>query len=262
MAQRARERKLPWYDAAFEQDYLARYHHRSDEAATAELPFLLTALALPHGARILDLCCGAGRHSRALKISGYRVLAVDRSGDLLKQAHALQAGGKEIGYVRADMRRLPLAGRSLDGAVNLFTSFGYFERDAENLQVLREVARVLKPGAPFVFDFLNLPMTLGKLVPRSEKIIGRTRLTQRRFFDRKTRRLVKITRLTGRGRTLVRRESVRAYSPVELNALFRRAGLEIVARFGDLFGSPFDLQASPRCVLVARPAGTGRRRRS
>ena len=80
------------------------------------------------------------------------------------------------------------------------------------------------------------------------------RLEERRTYDARSRRLEKTTRAIGGGAVRVRRESVRAYAPVELAALFRHAGLRVTARFGDLSGAPFRPRSSPRCILVARKA--------
>lgn len=248
-----RRARRPWYETAFAGDYLKRYRHRSDEAAAAELPFLLRALDLPRGAHVLDLCCGAGRHARALARAGYRVLAVDLSPGLLLAARATSRG-LPVRYVRADMRCLPLRDGSLDGAISMFTSFGYFARDAEDARVLLEVARVLKPRAPFILDFLNLRATLAALAPASERTVDGMRVLERRRFDARRKRLVKTIRLIRAGRTEVLRESVRAYTPRELAALFRRAGFRIMARYGDLHGAPFNARSSPRCVIVARNA--------
>jgi len=242
----------PWYETAFAQDYVERYQHRSDDAASAEAPLILKSLELPARALVLDVCCGAGRHSRALAAAGVSVLAFDLSLDLLKCA--CKQEHLNIAYLRADMRRIPIRSACMDGAISIFTSFGYFESDSENLQVLKEVARVLKPGARFVLDYFNLQPTLDKLVPKSEKQVGALLIKERRRFDIARRRLIKtIHTLDSNGNTCAAAltESLRAYSPLELSALFRRAGLKIVTRFGDLQGSVFNSRSSPRCVVVA-----------
>ena len=244
-------KRRPWYETAFTRDYLERYKHRSDEAARTDLPFLLSALALPPGARVLDLCCGAGRYARALADAGYHVVGVDLSKDLLRMARA-RSRGKSIRYLRADMRHLPLADCSVDGALNVFTSFGYFAREAEDLRVLCEVARVLKPAAPFLMDYLNLKATLATLVRSSERTVGGERLLERRRFDPRSRRIIKAIRIvSGRGARVLR-ESVRAYTPRELKAMLGRAGLQLEARYGSLSGARFDAASSPRCVSLAR----------
>jgi ubiquinone/menaquinone biosynthesis C-methylase UbiE len=239
-----------WYDQSFRRDYLERYQHRSDKAAAEETVFLLGALSLPPNARVLDLCCGAGRHSRALAESGLRMVALDRSADLLNAAIRTLPSTKNICHVRGDMRRLPLASASLDGVVNLFTSFGYFPGTAENERALREAVRVLKPGAPLVMDFLNIHATLRKLVPSSEKTVGNMTLSERRWHDPRTRRLNKITRFIEGRKVSERSESVRAFTAAELAGLFKKCGLRITGRFGDLTGAPFKKMSSPRCVLI------------
>ena len=251
LRQEAGGERPPWYETAFTRDYLARYRHRSDEAARADLPFLIPALGLGPGAKVLDLCCGAGRYARALADAGYRVVGVDLSPDLLRIARA-RSRGKGIRYLRADMRHLPLADGSMDGALNIFTSFGYFARAAEDRRVLAEIARVLKPHAPFVMDYLNLKATLASLVPASERTVGKERLLERRRFDTKRRRIVKTIRIVSPNGSRVLRESVRAYTPRELEALLARAGLQVEARYGSLSGASFDAASSPRCVLLAR----------
>ena len=245
-----------WYVKAFCQNYLARYEHRSDQAAQKELPFLLKALKLRKGSRVLDLCCGAGRHSRALAGAGLNVVGIDLSSDLLKAARATEKkrvrARAEIEYIRADMRRLPLPDASVDGAISMFTSFGYFPTDKQNERVLREVQRVLKPGAPFIMDYLNLRATLKTLVPYSEKVVSGVTIQERRRYDPRSHRLIKISRFPCCGKMESVKESVRAYSAAELDKMFRQAGLKIERRFGDLSGARFDSLASPRIVLLAR----------
>ncbi|MCW8133902.1 MAG: methyltransferase domain-containing protein [Planctomycetota bacterium] len=242
----------PWFVAAFEGDYLERYAHRSNEAAAREAPFLVRALNAPPGARILDLCCGAGRHSNELAAAGLRVTGVDLSPALLCKAAREH---RQPAFVRADMRTLPFEDASFDGVVNLFTSFGYFATDEENLAALREGARVLKAGGRFVQDFFNLKPTLAGLVPQTDSMMGRTQVREQRGYNPANRRLEKVITLRSfDGTTQRRTESVRAFSPGELGELFGRAGLRIIQRFGDMTGAAFDEDASPRCITLGTKA--------
>ena len=238
----------PWYVAAFQDDYLRRYGHRDKAQADAELPFLMHALDLPRGARVLDLCCGAGRHSGGLAHAGLIVAGVDLSLPLLLRARAEHP---RPAFVRADMRKLPFRDETFGGAVNLFTSFGYFENEHENLAAVREVARVLKPGGRFVLDFFNLDTTLPALVPESSRGVEGELIVERRRFDAARKRLEKETVIERPGAAPARLlESVRAYAAGELAALFESAGLAVLARHGDLSGVDFDRQSSPRCVTL------------
>lgn len=251
---------VPWYIEAFGRDYLERYAHRDEKSVRKEVPFLAEALNAAPGVTILDLCCGAGRYARGLREAGYRVVGLDLSSPLLALA---RKADPDSAYHRADMRRLPLLTSSVDGAVNLFTSFGYFEDEAENTRVIREVFRVLRPGARFLLDFFNLRTTLADLVPESKRKINGETIVETRRHDPAKRRLRKEIRIEASKGTKgkakqpprVLTESVRAYSPAELEALLLGAGMQIAGRYGTLEGAPFDEAASPRCVLVGRKDG-------
>jgi len=257
MREKTASKTRPWYEAAFAREYLSQYAHRSDDAARQEVPFVAGALNLRRGARVFDLCCGAGRHSRALAGTGLRVVGMDLSADLLRAAAEKRM--TRTAFVRGDMRRLPFQDEAFDGLVNLFTSFGYFMNDAENQRVLNEAARVLKPGAPFLMDFFNIKLVRRNLVPRSERAVEGMHLRERRWYDLRTRRLNKTTQILRGDETSTRRESVRGYTRAELTRMFKRAGLAVTKVYGDLSGAKFDERLSPRCVLLARKARGGSR---
>ena len=107
--------------------------------------------AFAPGWRVLDVACGAGRHARAFEAAGARCVGLDLSMALLRVARGVTGAP----LVRADMRALPIRPGSMDLTVNLFTSFGYFERDAEHTAALHEMVATLRPRGWFVIDFLN-----------------------------------------------------------------------------------------------------------
>lgn len=242
----------PWYETAFRQDYLARYPHRNTTAAAQDLPFIEKALSVHHDEPVLDLCCGAGRYSNALAERGLRIIGVDLSGDLLRGARSPDSSAT---YFRGDMRRLPFRDEVFGGIVNLFTSFGYFEADEENLAALEEAARVLKTGGTLLLDFFNRTRTLATLEPRTERRIGEQQIVETRAFNAKRGRIEKTIRMSLEGKPELERvlvESVRAFSAEELAHLIASAGLTVRSRHGDLRGTSFQEQSSERCVLIAR----------
>ncbi|MBK9384890.1 MAG: class I SAM-dependent methyltransferase [Planctomycetes bacterium] len=197
--------------------------------------------------RLLDLCCGAGRHGAALARRGFAPVGLDLSAALLSRARA-----QGLRVSRGDMRALPFAGESFELVLQLFTSFGYFEQDAENAAVLAEIARVLVPGGRHVLDLMHKQRVLAALVPRSEELRGEVRWIQERSFDPVRRRVEKrVTRIDAADRRDTWCESVAVYEPAEIAVLLAAQGLRVEALWGDFDGRPFDLDA-PRMIVVAR----------
>jgi SAM-dependent methyltransferase len=258
----------PWHELAFGPEYLDLYLHRDLAEAARTARFLAGAMRLEPGHRLLDLCCGPGRHLAFLKDRVGLAVGVDLSPALL--ARAREHARVEIvtgespspsptvaALARADMRRLPLADAAFDRVVNLFTSFGYFEDEAENRQVLAEIARVLKPGGLLAMDHINRDRLRAKLVPRGQRRLasGMTVLEERHWEDhgRRVAKRVELRALDGGVKRW--RESVRVYAPEELEAMLREAGLEPLARHGDDNGSPWSPEA-PRLIVLAGKSPT------
>jgi len=218
-------------------------------AAEQEIDKALNLIHL-QGNRVLDLACGPGRHSIPLAKKGFVVTAVDRSKYLLDKArkYALEAGN-EIEWIEEDMRRF-VRDESFDLAISLFTSFGYFEKAEENLLVLRNIFRSLKPGGYCLLD------TLGK-----ERIASRYQTTI--VHELKDGALMierpKVVEDWSRMQNewlLIRGERVRRfqfrhsiYSGQELKTMFLQAGFSTVKLYGDLDGNEYGVDAQ-RLVAV------------
>lgn len=236
---------MAWYKEWFGQEYLELYAHRDAGEADRHLDFVERYLAprLPEPKAVLDLACGAGRHTQALRGRGYRTLGVDLSLTLL--AHP-----PRVPNATGDMRQLPFREQSFDWLLNFFTSFGYFERERENFRVLEEIARVLTPGGRFLIDFLNRDTVIAGLKAREIQEIAGRQVHIERWYDEATQRINKRMRLEEPGkapRTYL--ESVRAYSRDEVTIGARWAGLEVDDLYGNFQGEPFDRE-SERLILV------------
>jgi len=232
---------VTWYQEWFGEEYLELYSHRDEQEARRQVAFFARqcgAIARP----VLDLACGMGRHVQELQTLGYHAIGCDLSYVLLR------TGIREYGpmpVARADMRTLPFCDAVFGGLVNFFTSFGYFETDEENLQVVREMARVLARDAPFLFDYLNMHRELEKLVHRETCETPSGPVKIERWFDSSVRSFNK--RITiGERRYL---ERVRGYDLDEISAMFNACNLKIRDAFGSFDGDPFTSD-SPRLILV------------
>lgn len=238
----------PWYDLAFGPWYSMIYAHRSPEAARREVTFLWKRHPWDVEHPVLDLACGPGRHLKPLAACGSPVVGADRSPSLVSQAAHLLPGG----VVRADMRDLPFAGGAFGAVFSFFTSFGYFETEMEDQQVLKEVARVLASGGLHVLDYLLAERVAAELQPQTVRRAGDHRIYEsRRLEDRRVCKQVRVTDREGREVTAYE-ESVRLYRSRELQDLLRSAGLEPLQTYGGFDGST--PESGGRLVIVARKA--------
>ncbi|MNB92380.1 Cypemycin methyltransferase [compost metagenome] len=239
-----------WYEESFGEDYLIVYRHRDFGGARREVEKMIAWLGLPEKAKVLDLCCGMGRHSLALAEAGYEVTGVDLSEALLREARA-QEGASRVKWVRSDMRDLPLEG-GFDAVVNLFTSFGYFEKDEEHVKVLREIWRMLKPGGRFIIDFLNPSYVTAHLVPHSTREDGDNLIDEkRRIEDGYVKKDIILTSKSD-GTPRQYHERVKLYSLEKFRALIAEAGLALEAVHGSYEEDVYEAETSPRMIFVGK----------
>ena len=238
-----------WFRRWFGEEFLALYEElypRRNEAEAEQLVALLTARGIARaGDLVLDLACGTGRHASVLARHGARVVGLDLSMPQLRRAQARGVGP----LVRGDIRALALAGGRFDAALNLFTSFGYFEDDGEHERVLREVARILRAGAWFVLDFLNAPHVRGTLVARDERTAHGRTVVQERWLSEDGRFVHK--RITVGGEDVEFEERVRLFDREDLEQMLGRTALEPCEVLGDYLGGPH-APDSPRLILMAK----------
>jgi ubiquinone/menaquinone biosynthesis C-methylase UbiE len=245
---------MPWWDIYFDELYLRMFETvLTPERTAQEVSGVVAMLGLQPGARILDLCCGQGRHAVPLARAGYRVTGLDRSSYLLGQAQrAAQKANVPVEWVRGDMRWLPWR-EQFDVCLNLFTAFGYFQDDAENQRVLHQVYEVLKPGGTFLLDVSNRDYYLLRLWPYSWRRHGQAFILEQTRFDPVACRFIMTFTWVEEGRTESLTHSVRHYTTPELSNMVQDAGLLPVAIYGDFDGRKLDLDSKRLIVVAQKP---------
>jgi SAM-dependent methyltransferase len=246
-------RKKEWFDdeQLWRDLYLFMFSEKRFAEAAEQVPKLLK-LVKPRCKTVLDLCCGAGRFSIPVAKAALRVTGVDSTGYLLGKARAAAKRAKvSVEWVQQDMREF-VRPEAFDLAVNLFTSFGYFENREDDAQVLANVHRSLRHGGAFVIDLMGKealarvaqPVALdvlpdgSKLVQRPHICDGWTRIRHEWILIR-----------DGTARTY--RFQTNIYSGQELKELLLRAGFGEVKLYGSLEGEEYGLGAK-RLVAVAK----------
>ncbi len=244
---------MSWYDGWFGSDaYDLVYDHR-DEAEAEQLADLVEREVDPApGAHIVDVGCGRGRHARTFARRGYRVTGVDLSETAIAEARERSEPDLDVSFVQGDMRE-PLCQGCADGVVNLFTTFGYFEADAENERALAAMTTALRPGGWFLQDFLNAPQVIDTLQPEDTHTVNGVTIDQHRWIENE--RINKRITITHDEETETYRESVRLFTLDDLTDMYENMGLDLVTTYGDYDGSPHT-DDSPRLLLYARKPGT------
>jgi SAM-dependent methyltransferase len=242
----------PWYAEFFDEDYLRYYTAGLTPELTAhEVDFILEKLALPPGAKILDLCCGHGRHSIELARRGCVVTGLDLSEPALrKAADSADAAGLSVRWIQADMRKIPFEGE-FDAVINWFSAFGYLENDEEDQKVLDAVALALRPGGKFFIDTINHAWVMRNFAPRSWVATpeGGMILEERRFEPLSGRNVVTVTFLGPAGERIVTGFTVRIYTLAELARMLLNSGLQVCETWGNVDGSPYSLTTSRMIAL-------------
>lgn len=226
------------------------------ENAPAEVEAMLALLGLSPGAKVLDLCCGVGRHALELARRGFHVTGVDRTVAYLEEARGRASKeGLEIEFIQEDMRTF-VRPEAFDAVINYFTSFGYFESEDDDREVVEKAYSSLRSGGVLLMDMMG------------KEILARI------FSERGWREEDDMLILEDRqvapdwssvyNRWIIlqdgeRREvtlTTRQYSAAELSKLLKECGFGSVEVYGDLSGAPYDMQAK-RLVAVAERGERG-----
>lgn len=244
----------PWWQDFFDHaDSLVLSRFPSAEETGEEVAALQHLVPLRPDDLIADICCGMGRHLLPLMAAGYHMIGLDFSPMMLRLAReAWTAGfparqderaGKPavLRLIQGAAQQLPFADASFDVVLNLFNSFGYMKTDEDNLEVLREAARCLKPGGRFFLDTRNASHQILYAPYHEVMRLGRKRaVVMRCKYDRETRRLESFWHAGEDQSRLVHQASIRLYSFDELEGMLAEAGFELVARYGGYDGHDFE----------------------
>jgi SAM-dependent methyltransferase len=239
-----------WYEKWFSNKYyLEIYSHRDEKEARDIINLIQRYVPLNTNAKVLDVCCGAGRHSIELARRGYNVTGFDLSEYLISQAKESLNSAREknlnVEFLIKDMKNFSFDSK-YDLTINVFTSFGYFETDEENFKVFENVLKSLKYGGYFVFDFINSENLRKTLVSESEDVYDGTKVFQKRYIENN---FVYKDIFIGEEKYT---ERLKLYSSDEINSAFKKIGFSVEKTFGDYYGNEFDRENSKRMIYFCK----------
>ncbi len=230
-----------WFDTPF---YHILYKDRDHNEAHNFMDALSDYLNLPEGGTILDLACGKGRHALYLNTLGYDVTGVDLSDNSI--AYAKQFENHRLRFEVHDMCK-PYP-KQFDAVFNLFTSFGYFDKEIDNLNTIKAIKTELNDSGFGVIDFMNSEFVIDNLVPEDIKTVDGIDFNLKRYVE--DGYIVKDITFTADGNDYNFQERVRAFTLQDFELLFEQADVHLLDVFGDYKLRKFNSKTSERLVLI------------
>lgn len=232
-----------WFNTPY---YHILYKDRNDVDAQLFMKNITSFLSLSKKAHILDLPCGKGRHSVFLNSLGYTVTGGDLAENSIKIAKEYE--NDTLHFKVHDMRK-PFNNK-YDAVFNLFTSFGYFEDDNEDILILKNIKNGLKHDGYFVFDFLNANFVKNNLVKKEVKVVDKIAFNITREISNGF--IFKNITFFADGKNHSFTEKVKYLDLKKMETYFTKVGFKIINTFGDYSLNTFNTETSNRLIIVAK----------
>ena len=247
-----------WPITFFDEDYLKIYRPQlTEERTQKETAFIAGALDLPHGATVLDLACGLGRHAIGMAKLGYQVTGVDFNPRYLESAAAAsEQAGVNVRWMVGDMRSFHME-EAFDGVYSYFTSFGYFS-DRENERVIANIVQALRHSGRFLLDMANRDWILTHPQQRSwtQQQDGGLLMEEATLDLSSSRVISRLMLIQPQGGAQVTKEfNLRLYTCAELTAMFERHELVVKHVWGGPDRSDYSSDSRRLVLLAEREAG-------
>jgi SAM-dependent methyltransferase len=231
-----------WFNSPF---YPILYKNRDWKEAEVFVSNLLTYLKPSQNDKVLDLACGRGRHSIFLSQYELDIVGMDLSKESI--AVAKENEKENLRFYEGDMRN-SFPEQNFDLIFNLFTSFGYFEDENDNIKVLQNIKKALKEKGSLVLDFFNPTQVIKKLIPYQTKNIQNIAFKIEKYIVSK--HIEKHIYIQNEDKNYHFVEKVQLFSKNDFLKMFEKIGLKIQNIWGDYDLNTFDEKNSERMIFL------------
>ena len=229
-----------WFDSKY---YHILYKNRNHQEAREFIKKLIKHLKLKKKSRVLDAGCGKGRHSIEIEKLGHIVTGIDLSKNSIKFAKKYE--NSNLNFIVHDISK-PL-NMEFDAVLNLFTSFGYYERE-KDLEILLSLQKNLNINGVGVIDFFNIKNVKDNLIKKEEVILENIQFNIKRKIDKHL--VTKEISFSDNNIDFKFKESVNTLSIIDFKNYFKKTNLEIIQLFGDYDLNKFNKDKSPRLIII------------
>lgn len=245
---------MEWWESFFDSKYLQAYRSVEDKTPD-EVDFIVDVVGIEPADRILDLCCGQGRHSIELARRGFSAMGLDQSDYLLSVARERAKEAQvSVEFAKGDMRALTYK-EEFDVVLNLFTAFAYFDNDQDNVRALAGIGGALKPGGRFLIDIINREWIVRNFQAKGWQSFGDSGfLLETRDFDLETGRLKADLIFIENAEAATRTTVIKLYTLHELTRMMAEAGLQLREKYGGFGKEKYGLDSN-RMILLAQKTG-------
>lgn len=233
-----------WFDSPY---YHMLYKHRDENEAEFFLNNLVNKLHILPNMKIIDLACGKGRHAIYLNKKGFDVTGVDLSASSIQIAQ--QSKNERLRFYIQDLRHLNMDDK-FDIALNLFTSFGYFQSNEDDVNALLNIHQLMNDNGVLLIDFLNKERVLQNLIKQEDIQVENIRFSISRWFDEKF--LYKKISFADGPMNFDFTEKVQLLDLNKFTQLLNETGFEITETLGNYSLMPYSEKDSERLIILAR----------
>lgn len=265
----SKNKKSAWWDESYgffgdfymegdnsKDGYLTEKTQNLNQRTNAEVKGIVKLTGLNPSASILDIPCGYGRHSIKLAKRGFLVTGSDINTCHLEFAKKeAKKNSAKVKFVKENMLDIDYD-EKFDVVVNMFYSFGFFEKEKDNFKVLQNFFNALKPGGKFLMHTdVNIPRILNGKYKHDEtrKLKSGNKLRIIDNYNPVTKRIDGAWILIDKNGNEQRKDySVRVYTKDEFVKLCKRAGFKFCEVFSDWSGKPYNVESEDMLVVATK----------
>lgn len=223
------------------------------KSTNAQVRYIIRKLNLSPGKKFLDCPCGIGRIALPLARKGVTVTGVDITPSYLDELEKkAKRRDLKIKLAKADMRRINYK-NEFDAGANLWTSFGFFEKESDDLLVIKKMYQALKPGGKFMLHLINRDWIMSNFSPRGWFQAGNAKVLEKRKFDYSTSINHCEWCFLKDGKETTHQLRLRMYSYHELIAMFKSSGFVDIQGYGSTKDEPINRDKMMMFIIGTKP---------